>query len=98
MAGNSNFISVDDHVQEHRQVWTTRLSRSKWGDRVPHVEKNPNGGHRWAVDGHELGFDGVADCGALMSDRTKSPQRWSDVPASAYDPRERLKVMDAAGV
>ena len=97
MAANNFFISVDDHIQEHPEVWTKRLSRSKWGDRIPHIEKNSDS-DRWAVDGHELGFGGVADCGAIMSDRTKNPQRWSEVPAPAYDPRERLKVMDAAGV
>jgi uncharacterized protein len=98
MAANNSFISVDDHVQEHPEVWTKRLSRSKWGDRIPHIERNFNGGDRWAVDGRELGFGGVADCGAIMRDRTKSPQRWSEVPPSVYDPKERLKVMDAAGI
>ena len=98
MAKNSSFISVDDHVQEHPEVWTRRLSRSKWGDRIPHIEKNSDGGDCWVVDGHELGFSGVADCGAIMPERTKNPQRWSEVPASAHDPKERLEVMDAAGI
>ena len=31
--------------------------------------------------------DGVADCGAVMAERTKNPQRWADVPAAVYDPR-----------
>ena len=97
MAANNSFISDDDHVQEHPEVWTKRLSRSKWGDRIPHIEKNSDGGDRWAVDGHELRLNGAADCGAIMPDRSKNPQRWSEVPASVYDPRERLKVMDAAG-
>ena len=30
------FISVDDHVQEHPDVWTQRLA-SKWGDRIPRL-------------------------------------------------------------
>src|ERR1700746_3609342 len=97
MAANSSFISVDDHVQEHPQVWTKRLSRSRWGDRIPHVQKNSNS-DRWVIDGHEVMFDGVADCGAIMPDRTKIPQRWLEVPASVYDPKERLKAMDDAGV
>jgi predicted TIM-barrel fold metal-dependent hydrolase len=45
-----------------------------------------------------LKFKGAADCGALMPDRAENPQRWSEVPPSVYDPRERLKAMDAAGV
>jgi predicted TIM-barrel fold metal-dependent hydrolase len=33
-----------------------------------------------------------------MAERTKNPQRWADVPAAVYDPKERLKAMDAAGM
>jgi predicted TIM-barrel fold metal-dependent hydrolase len=98
MTANDLFISVDEHVQEHPEVWTKRLSRAKWGDRIPHVEKTPTGVERWFVDGRENRLDGVADCGAAMSDRTRNPQRWSDVPVSVYDPKERLKAMDKAGI
>jgi predicted TIM-barrel fold metal-dependent hydrolase len=53
---------------------------------------------RWVADGKEIPLDGVADCAAAMPDRTENPKRWSDVPASVYDPKERLKAMDAAGI
>jgi predicted TIM-barrel fold metal-dependent hydrolase len=92
------FISADEHVQEHPDVWLKRLSRSKWGERIPHVEKNSSGSEHWVVDGREITFDGVADCGAAMPDRTKNPQRWSDVPISVWDPKARLEVLDAAGI
>ena len=35
----NTFISVDEHVQEHPEVWTKRLSRQKWGERMPHIGK-----------------------------------------------------------
>ena len=92
------FISVDEHVQENPQVWTKRLSRQKWGDRIPQVARSADGTERWLIDGREIALDGVADCGAVMAERTKSPQRWVDVPAAVYDPQERLKAMDAAGI
>ena len=92
------FISVDEHVQEHPEVWTKRLSPSKWRDRIPHIEKDSEGVERWVIDGRKISLDGVADCGAVMAERSKNPQRWSDVPASVYDPDERLRAMDAAGV
>jgi predicted TIM-barrel fold metal-dependent hydrolase len=98
MTAKNFFISVDEHVQEHPDVWTKRLSQSKWGDRIPHIKKGSNGKDCWAVDGHEIALNGVADCGATMPDRTKNPRVWSEVPASVYDPKERLKAMDAAGV
>ncbi|HET8564294.1 MAG TPA: amidohydrolase family protein [Candidatus Binatia bacterium] len=92
------FISVDEHVQEHPEVWTKRLSRSKWGDRVPHLERKSDGTECWTVNGYEASLSGVADCGAVMPDRTQNPQRWQEVPAPVYDPKERLKSMDAAGI
>jgi len=98
MATENLFISVDEHVQEQPNVWTKRLSRSKWGDRIPHIDSKSSGVDRWIVDGREVPLDGVADCGAAMPERTENPQRWSDVPAVVYDPKERLKVMDAAGI
>ena len=98
MAVKDIFISVDEHVQEHPEVWTKRLSSAKWGERIPHLERNGAGTERWLIDGHEVQMDGVADCGAAMAERTINPQRWSEVPASVYDPKERLKAMDAAGI
>jgi len=98
MSAKTFFISVDEHVQETPDVWTKQLSQSKWGDRIPHIERNSDGVERWVFDGRDIVLDGVADCGAVMADRTKNPQRWSEVPVSVYDPKERLKAMDAAGV
>ena len=95
---NNSFISVDEHVQEHPEVWTKRLSQAKWGERIPHVERNSKGAERWFVDGREIDLAGVADCGAAMAERTQNPQRWADVPAAVYDPKQRLKAMDAAGI
>jgi predicted TIM-barrel fold metal-dependent hydrolase len=94
----NKFISVDEHVQEHPAVWTKRLSRAKWGERIPHVAKNSHGNERWLIDGREIAMDGVADCGAAMAQRTENPRRWADVPVAVYDPQERLKAMDAAGI
>ena len=97
MTVNNFFISVDDHVQEHPEVWTQRLSRSKWGDRIPHLAKNSDGVERWVVDGREIPLAGVADCGAAMPDRTVNPQCWADVPTSIYDPKERFESDGCGG-
>ncbi|MGZ8452941.1 MAG: amidohydrolase family protein [Candidatus Binatia bacterium] len=95
---NNKFISVDEHVQEHPEVWTKRLSRAKWGERMPHLAKNSNGKEHWLIDLREIALAGVADCGAVMSQRTENPQRWADVPAAVHNPKERLKAMDTAGI
>jgi uncharacterized protein len=91
-------ISAYDRVQEHPEVWTQRLSQARWGDRIPHLERQRDGGERWVVDGRVLPFAGVSVAGAAMPDRNQEPQQWADVPAVAYDPKERLAAMDADGV
>lgn len=92
-----SFTSVDDHVQEPPDLWTSRLSRSRWGERIPHLERT-DGRERWVVDGQVLLGGRVAQAGALMDDRNTEPRRWEEVPPAAYQPWERLKAMDASGV
>ena len=84
------FISADDHVQEHPDVWTKRMSKAKWDDRIPHIERANDGNERWLVDGQPVELEGVALAGAAMGDRAREPQRWEDVPPVAFNPAERL--------
>ena len=92
------FISADDHVQEHPEVWTKRMSKAKWGERIPHIERQSDGTERWVVDGKKIDLSSVAIAGAAMADRAREPQRWEEVPSVAYTPRERLAAMDVDGV
>jgi predicted TIM-barrel fold metal-dependent hydrolase len=98
MATINKFISADEHVQEHPEVWTKRLSKAKWGERIPHLVVNANGAERWVIDGRQIDLAGAADCGAAMAERTRNPQAWADVPAAVYDPKQRLRQMDEAGI
>jgi uncharacterized protein len=91
-------ISVDDHVQEHPEVWTSRLSREKFGDRIPHVARDRDGNEHWVVDGRRLPLGGVALAGAVTADPGRGIQRWADVPEAAYVPAQRLLAMDSDGV
>ena len=36
-------ISTDDHLQEDRYTWTSRMSEKKWGDKVPQVRGDRRG-------------------------------------------------------
>lgn len=92
------FISVDDHVQEPPDLWTSRLSKDRWGDRVPGLERTAEGVEQWVVDGQVLLGGHVARAGALMADRNQEPGCWDEVPPEAYVPKDRLKAMDASGV
>ena len=92
------FISADDHVQEHPEVWTKRMSKTQWGDRIPHVARQADGSECWMIDGKKADLRGVALAGAAMPDRAREPQRWEEVPKSAYAPSERLAAMNVDGV
>jgi predicted TIM-barrel fold metal-dependent hydrolase len=98
MTIDGGFISADDHVQEHPEVWTQRLSKAKWGERIPHLERTEGGAEVWVVDGRRIALTGAAMAGALMRDRAREPSVWEEVPKIAYDPAARLKAMDADGV
>src|SRR5438034_6109416 len=74
------------------------MSHTQWGERLPHIVTQPDGTECWLVDGVQLPMTGVASAGAAMRDRTREPQRWSEVPKVAYDPTARLQAMDVDGV
>ena len=98
MALRFNVVSADDHVQEPPDLWTSRVSRERWGDRIPHVTTLPDGVERWTIDGRLKEDRRFAATGALADERFREPQNWSDVPAAAYDPEARLAAMDRDGV
>ena len=54
------FISADEHVQEHPEVWSSRMSKAKWGDRIPHLEEQDDGSECWVIDGRRLLLPGIA--------------------------------------
>ncbi len=96
-------ISTDDHLQEAPHTWTARMSKAKWGDKVPHVAPNGDGTDSWYIDGQRrIGavsvIPNVAAVHGVMPDRTRGPARWEDVPAKAYVPAERIKAMEQDGV
>jgi uncharacterized protein len=90
----TGLVSADDHVIEHPQVWTERLSHHRWGDRIPHVARDADGFDYWLVDGRRLPLMGSGSAAALMRDRAE-PRKLEEVPPAAYRPAERLKVMDS---
>jgi uncharacterized protein len=96
-------ISADSHVVTDKNAFVERMSKSKWGERIPQVVQVDHKGQtvdRWAVYGKPLRGRGVCNCPAVMGDplRNSYPQRWEDVPAKAYVPAERLKALDADGI
>jgi len=96
-------ISADSHVVTDRNAFLDRMSKRKFGERIPQVREVETKGQktdRWVVNGRPLGSRGVVNCPAVMGDpdRNAYPQRWDEVPAKAFVPIERLKALDADGI
>lgn len=92
-------FSADDHILEHPEVWTSRLSKKTWGDRIPRVERDAStGADTWVIDGQPFPLSQVAQIGALLPDRVATPAQWQDVPEAACTAQARLVAMDADGV
>jgi len=96
---NFGVISSDSHAQLPSDAFTSRMSKTKWGDRIPQIRVVPWAGktvERWVVDGKVVGPRGVSNCPAAMGDPLKKtfPQRWEEVPKFVYDPQERLHALD----
>src|SRR5262245_21026289 len=91
-------ISSDSHGQLGRDAYTSRMSKAKWGERIPHIievrdEKFPHPVERWVVHG-EIQGGNVCNCPTAMANRSYYPQRWEEVPLEVYEPAHRLKALD----
>jgi predicted TIM-barrel fold metal-dependent hydrolase len=94
-------ISCDSHGQLDRYAFTSRMSKEKWGDRIPQVVEVEDKGERverWSINGKLSSGGAIVNCPALMHDKRYYPKRWEEVPRKAYDPLERLEALDEDGV
>jgi uncharacterized protein len=94
MPSQNRMISAVDHVIESPTVWTDRLSKSKFGARIPHLERGADGSDCWVVDGRAFSLAEIADVGALLPDRAAKVTRWDEISKPAYEPQARLQAMD----
>ena len=92
------FISTNEHVIESPDVWTSRLSKQRWGDRLPHIVAKDDGSEVWLIDGREYPLPGSGSAAACMPDRGDEPKRWADIPAVITDPARRAAAMEEQGV
>jgi uncharacterized protein len=100
-------IDTDSHITEPRDLWTSRMP-AKWGDLVPHVRWIDElereawfiGDKRVAGQvGHtQFTIDENGDPSRFPGSAEYVPQRFDQIHPSAYDAKERLKVMDKSGI
>jgi predicted TIM-barrel fold metal-dependent hydrolase len=94
-------VDADSHWSEPPDLFTSRAP-AKYRDRVPRVEV-VDGEHMWIFDGHPVGKAGAGAVIGLDGSKEASAialETWvnKDVHVGAYDPVERLKVLDRFGI
>jgi len=90
-------VSVDDHLIEPPDLWTSRLP-ARLRDRGPRLI-NTAEGIDWEIDGQRVKFPWVtASAGQPLDERRQTNIQWRDLRPGCYDPAERIKDMDVDGV
>lgn len=95
---NFQIISAVDHVVEPPDLWTQRLSQSKFSERIPHVTRLTDGTDSWLIDGRSFPLSETLNIGALLADRALKPERYDEVPQAGSVSSQRLLAMDRDGV
>ena len=95
-------VDADSHMTERHDLFTERAPKG-YEDKVPHVERI-DGMDMWVIEGKTFGKAGSG--GTIDHDGKKHPFRdsqggtWGidDVHPAAWDPKERLRLMDELGI
>ncbi|OHV20945.1 MULTISPECIES: amidohydrolase family protein [Parafrankia] len=102
LADGIRVVDADAHMTERHDLFTERAPKG-YEDRVPHVERI-DGVDMWIVEGKAFGKAGSG--GTVDHHGKKHPFRdsqggsWgiNDVHPAAWDPKERLRLMDELGI
>lgn len=89
-------IDVDAHVTEPADLWTARVS-SRWGDRVPHIERLGDK-DVWMVAGRPIGAPGAYSMAGFDGTIPEFPDTYADCAPATYDAQARLAHLDREGL
>src|SRR5215212_2179601 len=90
-------FSVDDHIVEPRDVWSSRVP-ARFKNRAPHVVED-GGREIWVWEGGRevtMGLNAVA--GKPREQWGMEPAPFSDMIPGCYDPNERAKDLLSNGI
>ncbi|MBM3925881.1 MAG: amidohydrolase [SAR202 cluster bacterium] len=93
-------ISSDSHIVEPPDLWLERMDKKKFGDRVPHMERE-KGADWWYADHRKVNTVGSITQAGLRFERPQditNEGKFQDVFKGGYDPHAHVKDMDIDGV
>jgi predicted TIM-barrel fold metal-dependent hydrolase len=93
-------IDSDTHIVEPYDLWTSRVSVKKYGDRVPHVRwDDARQEDVWHGSGGSLGVGGAQVAAAGWKEAPpKHPARLEDVSPAVWQAEARLALMTEYGI
>jgi predicted TIM-barrel fold metal-dependent hydrolase len=92
-------IDADTHVVEPYDLWTSRMSVDKWGDRVPHVRWDEAYQRDVWVTGDEIiGAGGGGSTEGRKESAHKAAPKMDNVDPSTWRQEDRLALMDRYGI
>src|SRR5581483_1265510 len=92
-------IDTDTHVIEPYDLWTSRLSVAKWGDKVPHVKWDEKlQEDAWYFGNDRVGPGASAAQAGWNQFPPDHPPSLDVVDRATWDSEERLKRMDEHGI
>ena len=91
-------IDADTHVVEPPDLWISRVSTRRWGDKVPHVRADENGDPSWFVGDRAVLPVAAAAMAGWHEYPPQYPPTLAQAERASWDPIERLKFMDNLGI
>ncbi len=92
-------IDADSHISEPEDLWTSRVSRQKWGDLVPHVKFDPEiNEDRWFMGGQPAGPTASAAMAGWTDPPPKHPPSLPQADHGAFSVEAQLQRMDEYGI
>src|SRR5579863_6217269 len=95
-------VDADGHVMEPADLWTSRMSATRWHDWVPrYVAEDEDGRESWYFGGvRRVAGTGLCGCAAGFDPDALLSRSWkfTEGHSGGWDPVERLRVLDAEGI
>jgi predicted TIM-barrel fold metal-dependent hydrolase len=95
-------VDADGHVMEPADLWTRRMDARRWGEWIPrYVARDSDGRESWYVGGvRRISGSAIFGCAAGYDPEELVARNWryTEGHAAAWDPLERVSVLDAEGI
>jgi predicted TIM-barrel fold metal-dependent hydrolase len=93
-----NVIDIDTHIIEPADLWTSRMSKQKWGDLIPQTRVSSSGVQRWYMGDLRLPAAGAVAHAGWKDFPPSYPPTLDDADPATWQAQARLKKMDQYGI